>query len=162
MASDKALVGAAGEHLVLSRLLGRGLLAAPAPRGTEKVDIVVTNRDGKGSFRIQVKTTEGSLRNGWILGAKHESQIESDLYFCLVLLGEVNSDVYVVPSEIIASAVASDHKFWIQEPKRNGQPRKDSSMRRVRSSMPLMKDGWLDQYLESWSQFETRESSSGV
>lgn len=31
--ADKSLTGAAGEHLVLSRLLTRGLLAAQAPEG---------------------------------------------------------------------------------------------------------------------------------
>jgi len=33
---DKQLVGAAGEHLVLSRLLTRGYLVAQAPRGVRK------------------------------------------------------------------------------------------------------------------------------
>jgi hypothetical protein len=42
MTRDKQLVGAAGEHLVLSRLLNLGYLAAPAPRGTRKVDVLVT------------------------------------------------------------------------------------------------------------------------
>ena len=34
MATDKTLIGAAGEHLVLSRLLERGIRASQAPRGT--------------------------------------------------------------------------------------------------------------------------------
>jgi hypothetical protein len=44
--SDTQLVGAAGEHLVLSRLLARGILAAQAPRGTRKADILVNHLDG--------------------------------------------------------------------------------------------------------------------
>ena len=152
MASDKALVGAAGEHLVLSRLLSRGLLAAPAPRGTEKVDIVVTNQDGKSSFRIQVKTTEGSTRNGWFLNAKHESQSEPDLYFCFVLLRPTSPQVFVVPSTEVVAAIKADHHNWLQKPSRSGAPHKDSSMRRIRSSMPLMEEGWLNRYLENWDQ----------
>jgi len=152
MASDKALVGAAGEHLVLSRLLSRGLLAAPAPRGTEKVDIVVTNQDGKSSFRIQVKTTEGSTRNGWFLNAKHESQSEPDLYFCFVLLRPTSPQVFVVPSSVVAAAIQADHKHWLEKPSRSGKPHSDSAMRRIRSSMPLMEHGWLDCYLERWDQ----------
>jgi len=152
MASDKALVGAAGEHLVLSRLLSRGLLAAPAPRGTEKVDIVVTNQDGKSSFRIQVKTTEGSTRNGWFLNAKHESQSEPDLYFCFVLLRPTSPQVFVVPSSVVAAAIQADHKHWLEKPSRSGKPHSDSAMRRIRSSMPLMEHGWMDCYLERWDQ----------
>jgi hypothetical protein len=44
---DKNLVGAAGEHLVLSRLLSKGILAAQAPRGARKADILVNHLDGK-------------------------------------------------------------------------------------------------------------------
>jgi hypothetical protein len=43
MKSDKNLVGAAGEHLVLSRLLEQGILASQAPRGTRKADILLTH-----------------------------------------------------------------------------------------------------------------------
>jgi len=154
MASDKALVGAAGEHLVLSRLLSRGLLAAPAPRGTEKVDIVVTNQDGKSSFRIQVKTTEGSTSNGWFLSAKHESQSDPDLYFCFVLLRPTSPQVFVVPSSIVSAAIQADHRHWLQKPSRSGEPHRDSSMRRIREKMPLMAPHWLDDYLERWEQID--------
>ena len=52
---DKNLVGAAGEHLVLSRLLSKGILAAQAPRGARKADILVNHLDGKPPCLIQVK-----------------------------------------------------------------------------------------------------------
>lgn len=150
MSTDKALVGAAGEHLVLSRLLARGFLASPAPRGTEKIDIVVSNKDGKSSFRIQVKTTEGSLENGWFLNSKNETQSEPDLYYCFVLLRSVNSAVYVIPSSIVSSAISADHQHWLAKPSKSGDPHRDSTLRRLRSRMPLMSDGWIDSYLEAW------------
>ena len=56
MNKDKALIGAAGEHLVLSRLLARGLLASQAPRGTRKADILVNPLDDGKPRLIQVKT----------------------------------------------------------------------------------------------------------
>ena len=58
--ADKQLVGAAGEHLVLSRLLSKGLLASQAPRGTRKADILVNPLDGGRPVLIQVKTRSGS------------------------------------------------------------------------------------------------------
>ena len=151
MPKDKALVGAAGEHLVLSRLLSRGLLASAAPRGTEKVDIIVSDKEGKSSFRIQVKTTEGSLKNGWFLSSKHESQAEPDLYFCFVLLRPIDPEVYVVPSSVVSSAIVADHQAWLDKPSRSGVPHKDSSMRRIRSQMPLMPTDWLQSYFEAWN-----------
>ena len=44
---DKNLFGAAGEHLVLSRLLSKGIFAAQAPRGARKADVSVNHLDGK-------------------------------------------------------------------------------------------------------------------
>lgn len=150
MQTDKALLGAAGEYLVLSRLLTKGFLASPAPRGTEKVDIVVTDRDGHASCRIQVKTTKGSAKNGWVLNGKHEKQTETDLFFCLVSLALPSSQIFVVPSAVVADAISKDHQFWLNKPSRSGQPHKDSQMRRIRSNMSLMNENWLDAYLEKW------------
>jgi len=77
---DKNLVGAAGEHLVLSRLLSKGILAAQAPRGARKADILVNHLDGKPPCLIQVKTRSGSGANtGWHMGEKHEEVKDKDL-----------------------------------------------------------------------------------
>ena len=66
---DTQLVGAAGEYLVLSRLLNRQYLAAQAPPGAAKVDILVNHLDGKPPRLIQVKTITGkNINNGWRLG----------------------------------------------------------------------------------------------
>ena len=54
MATDKNLIGASGEHLVLSRLLEQGILASQAPRGTRKADILVNPLDGGHPKLIQV------------------------------------------------------------------------------------------------------------
>jgi hypothetical protein len=52
---DKNLVGAAGEHLVLSRLLSKGILAAQAPRGARKADILVNHLDISWTYWITMK-----------------------------------------------------------------------------------------------------------
>ena len=71
MKRDKQLVGAAGEHLVLSRLLNLGYLAAQAPPGAAKVDILVNHLDGKPPRLIQVKTITGKdINNGWHMSHK--------------------------------------------------------------------------------------------
>lgn len=41
MPRDYAVIGAGGEHLVLSRLLSRGIIAAKVPERTAKVDIAI-------------------------------------------------------------------------------------------------------------------------
>ena len=53
MKIDSALVGAAGEHLVLSRLLSRGFITAQAPRRARQVDILVNSLTGDEPCLIQ-------------------------------------------------------------------------------------------------------------
>lgn len=75
MKIETQLVGAAGEHLVLSRLLSRGILAAQAPQGTRKADIIVHPLDKGTPWLIQVKSRlKGPIGGGWKLDDKHMSE----------------------------------------------------------------------------------------
>jgi hypothetical protein len=62
---QKTLIGPAGEHYVLFRLLQQGILAAPAPPGAERVDILVLSTDERIAATIQVKTTTVGVNSGW-------------------------------------------------------------------------------------------------
>jgi hypothetical protein len=46
MPSQTSLLGAAGEHYVMSELLRCGYIAALAPQGVPAADIVVSNSEG--------------------------------------------------------------------------------------------------------------------
>ena len=106
MTRDKQLVGAAGEHLVLSRLLNLGYLAAQAPRGTRKVDVLVNHLENKPPCLIQVKTRTGvDADQGWHMSVKHEEMRDPDMFYCFVALGEIESNVYVIPAVNVADAV---------------------------------------------------------
>jgi hypothetical protein len=153
--SDKALVGAAGEHLVLSRLLGRGLLASQAPRGTRKADILVNPLDGGTPVLIQVKTTTGNRsRIGWHMNVKHEAVKDADLFYCFVNLNGDNPDVYVIPAKKVATVIKGSHAAWLKAPGAKGQPHNESDMRFLRNDFRMkvksIKDGWMDEYLEAW------------
>ena len=159
MSRDKQLVGAAGEHLVLSRLLNLGFLAAQAPRGTRKADILVNHLDGKPPCLIQVKTRTGiDADAGWHMGEKHESIDDEDLFYCFVALGEIQSDVYVVPAEKVAKVIKESHATWLKTPGKKGQKHNDTSMRKInnRNSLGIKSapNGWMNEYLEKWSQLE--------
>ena len=149
---DSTLVGPAGEHLVLSRLLASGLLASPAPRGTRKVDIIVNYIDGGNPKLIQVKTTMSSPRKGWVLLAKHEEIASDDLYYCFVSFETTQGEVYVLPSTVVAEAISLSHGKWLATPGKNGQAHNDNNMRNLSTSMFGQQDGWLEQYKENWVQ----------
>jgi hypothetical protein len=155
--SDKNLIGAAGEHLVLSRLLAKGILAAQAPRGTRKADILVNHLDGKAPCLLQVKTRTGvDADSGWHMSVKHEVIKDKDMFYCFVALGDADSDIYIIPAAKVAKVVHDSHAKWLKTPGAKGQKHNDTDMRRVKnrynmkiSSAP---DGWMDRYLEDWEQ----------
>ena len=152
---DKQLTGAAGEHLVLSRLLSRELLASQAPRGTRKADILVNPLDGGRPVLIQVKTR--SVRGGalsWIMSVKNEGMRESDLFYCLVDLDLVNPSVYVVPSQVVADVISTAHAEWLATPGKNGKIHQDSETRQLKNdygpNFRKIEPNWMEKYLENW------------
>lgn len=156
-ATPTSLVGAAGEYFVLSQLCMRGYIAAPAPKGVPNVDIVVTDVEGRRLSAIQVKARLEKRRdNGWHMGAKHE-QIESPLlFYCFVDLTEKTT--WVIPSAVVARAVAVQHSTWLARPGKGGRAHNDSKMRRLAGDYAVYVGedcgeyaaGWLDQYREAW------------
>lgn len=155
MATDKTLIGAAGEHLVLSRLLEQGVLASQAPRGTRKADILVNPLDGGRPILIQVKsTTEIGTRIKWHMKEKHEAMVEKDLYYCFVALSKENSSINVIPAKTVSKVVKSAYQAWLIKPGAKGQAHNESGMRWIATNYPFdvpgIKDGWMDKYLENW------------
>ena len=159
MATDKNLVGASGEHLVLSRLLEQGILASQAPRGTRKADILVNPLDGGHPKLIQVKSTlDTGARLKWHMKDKHEVISDKDMFYCFVSLNGSNSQVYVMPAKVVSKAVMTSHKIWLNTPGKKGQAHNDSEMRWITSEYPFLvpgfTNGWMNKYLENWSQLD--------
>lgn len=151
--TDTTPTGAAGEHLVLSRLLQRGVMAAPAPRGTSKVDILVNFLDDRKPVMLQVKAREYGSDGGWHMSEKHETVLDSDIFHCFVNFEPEHPIVHVFPAAVVAEAVRVDHQTWLDTPGRNGRPHKRNKMRRIRPGQLGMPENWMDRYLEVWDQF---------
>jgi hypothetical protein len=155
MASDKNLIGAAGENLILSRLLSRGILASQAPRGTRKADILVNPLDGGAPLLIQVKTTlHTGKRAKWHMKEKHEDISDQDMFYCFVELGEKNSNVFIIPANKVSQVIRTSYKAWLKAPGKKGQAHNETVMRWITSKYPVavpgLKVDWMDEYLEAW------------
>lgn len=153
---DTTLTGAAGEHLVLSRLLQRGIVAAQAPEGVRKVDILVNFLEGGTPCFIQVKARQKGSDGGWHMGEKHETIIDDNLFYCFVDFQPDQPTVHVVPSKVVAEAVRESHAKWLADPGKNGQKHNDTKMRRIGPKSYGKPEGWFDQYLENWDALVTR------
>lgn len=156
MKVDSALVGAAGEHLVLSRLLSRGFLAAQAPRGARKVDILVNFLDGGDPCLIQVKARSSGGDGGWHMSEKHESVTDPDIFYCFVDFTGINPTVHVIPSKVVADVLRKDHEVWLDTPGKQGQPHNPTAFRRLRPGCLGQEPAWMDRYLENWELIARR------
>jgi len=162
MPSQTSLLGAAGEHYVMSELLRRGYIAALAPQGVPNADIVVCNLEGTQLASIQVKTRrDRGGDGGWHMKAKHEDVRSDMLFYSFVDFGaDVGTPavVYVIPSPRVAEVLAVSHRKWLATPGRNGQAHNDTPIRRLlpdytrvfgAKGNPYPK-GWLDPYGDAW------------
>lgn len=157
MKHDTSLTGAAGEHLVLSRLLSRGILAAPAPRGTRKVDILVNHLDKNSTALIQVKARRTGPYGGWHMSQKHEQIKEDNIWYCFVDFAPESPTVYVVPSSLVAKIVTEENETWMRTPGKGGKRHNENEMRHILPKysyeVPSAPDGWMQEYLERWDYF---------
>jgi hypothetical protein len=158
MKQDTSLTGAAGEHLVLSRLLSRGILAAQAPRGTRKADILVNHLDKDSTALIQVKSRLIGADGGWHMNQKHELIKEDDIWYCFVDFEPDSPKVYVVPSLLVATVVTEENESWMRTPGKGGKMHNKTEMRRILPKypyeVPSAPDGWINAYSERWDFLE--------
>lgn len=158
--SPSSLLGAAGEHYVMSQLLRRGFIAALAPVGVPTADIVVTDDIGDRACAIQVKTRrELGTDGGWHMKAKHEGIRGTSLFYVFLSFPADTSqlpDAFVIPSAVVADTLYNAHRAWLARPGRGGRPHKDGEMRRLLPdySKEGMGEthgpGWLEQYRDAW------------
>ena len=160
MVSASTLLGAAGEHYVMSQLLRRGFIAALAPVGVPNCDIVVTDDIGDRLCAIQVKTRRNlGSDGGWHMQQKHEKLDSKTLFYCFVDFGRAPSDapsVHVVPAGIVSRTLTETHIAWLSQPGQKGQQRNDTSFRRFLpdySKLEMVKYGpnWLTPYRAAWN-----------
>jgi hypothetical protein len=85
---------------------------------------------------------------------KHESQTESNLFFCFVDFEPDQPRVFVMPAAVAAEAIRLDPSTWLSTPGKNGQAHNETKFRRLRDNSLGKQEGWLDEYLEKWDLIE--------
>lgn len=166
MVAASTVLGAAGEHYVMSMLLRHGFIAALAPIGVPNCDIVVTDDIGDRLCAVQVKTrVDKGSDGGWHMSRKHESISSSGLFYTFLDFGKSLTAppiCYVVPSAKVADAVTRSHALWLSQPGKRGQERKDGDLGRFMPDYTKVGldfgcgPGWLEPYLEAWHTLADR------
>jgi hypothetical protein len=129
---NRVLTGVTGEYYVAAELSRRGYIASITLRNTKGVDVLCSNDDASKSVGIQVKARTG-LQRSWILSQKGEDYYADTLFYVFVNVSEDPKqppEFTVVPSKVVADYIRKHHRAWLEGIKKDGQPRKDSSMRK--------------------------------
>jgi len=141
---NTVLTGVAGEYYVAAELSRRGYLASITLRNTKGVDVLCSNADASKSVGIQVKAASGSQRS-WILNQKGESYYADNLFYVFININDAldrHPEYTVVPSTVVADYIREDHAAWLRSTKKNGEPRKDTPMRKFNDPK--------EEYLNRW------------
>ena len=139
-------IGNAGEFYVLAQLAQRGYIAGKTDDGQTLIDIIATNPNTLKAINIQVKTTKYESATWWMMSKKNEKQFDS-LWYVLVKLAGTESQplFYMFHSSEVGPWLENDHRQWLKTPKINGEPRKDTDMRKFRPTTEQLtraKDQW--------------------
>ena len=146
--NEKILLGEAGEHLVISRLLRLGYVASQAPRKWRGDDVLIDQGPS-----LQVKTTDKGLN--WMIGQVRPNDRQ---FYALVDFREPDAPVvYVLSNKDIREVIERSGEAY-QAVHRDS---KDIGMRNVldpwRKGCAPQKypNGWLKHFRERWDQLPT-------
>lgn len=144
MQNIKNLIGIAGTYYVAAELSRQGYVALVTIKNTSAIDLIVSSQENFSSVGIQIKTSQISKNQGWILSSKNEDLISENIFYVLVHLKNDNSmpDFHIVPSNIVAETIAKGHKKWLEMPGKNNQSHNDSAIRTFYDNENIYKDKW--------------------
>jgi hypothetical protein len=108
---------------------------------TKGVDILVSNQSLDRLYKVEVKTTElkpsrerlfsETPAYGWVMGKKHETITDKNLFYCFVALENPNTrpKFFIVPSSHVSDYVYAQHRTWLDSRKKAVDP---TTMRKFR------------------------------
>lgn len=125
------LSGSAGQYAAATEIAKRGFIPAITADNTKNFDIIVSNEDGDRTITVQVKTLQGSDK--WFVLGKKNEEISSE-YFIYVFVklnlhNGGNHEFFIVKSNEVSKTIKEGHRAWLQIPKKNGEAKKDNSIR---------------------------------
>ena len=140
---SKGITGIAGEYFVAGELSRRGYMASITLRNNDSIDIHASNLVDNKIFAIQVKTSQYSVRE-WPVGIKAENIHSANLFYIFVAFKKIDErpEYFIVPSKVVAEQVKEDHEKWLATPGKNGQPHKDSSLRKFNDKHGKYSERW--------------------
>ncbi|HEC39723.1 hypothetical protein LCGC14_1719860 [marine sediment metagenome] len=146
----KQNIGNAGEYFIAYLLSANNCIVTVTLGRTEGFDLLIVNPKNK-TLKISVKTTFYKTKS--LMMTKKVEEIKgSDIFYAFVRFSTIKKlpDCWIVPSKVVAEIATISHQKYLESPKRNGTPRKDSSVRKFylvnHKNYPPNWEKILDQY----------------
>ena len=150
----------AGEFFTVAKLFVHGYVATPTLGKTKHMDIFAVDPKGR-RILIEVKTTDEKtakyntkpfgLNYEWIMDQKNEDIIEDNLFYCFVLLRELDQlpRFFIVPSKRVAEYLKWEHKQWVEVPRKKSP--KETSIRTFRVGLTNSDYEIGSKYEDNWN-----------
>jgi hypothetical protein len=127
---NTSLVGTTGEYYVCAELGRKGILALLTPKNNPLFDIVAISKDAQRTIAIQVKTKGEGNNQGWRFGKDFDNPKNNpSLFVVLVNLADGKTEFYIYEYDTLLKRVQNLYKSYLEQPKRNGEKRKDVDFR---------------------------------
>ncbi len=149
----KRNIGNAGEYYIAYLLSASNCIVTVTLGRAEGFDLLIVNPKNK-TLKISVKTTFYKTKS-LMMTKKVEELKASDLFYVFVRFSDIHKlpDYWIVPSKIVAERIALSHQKWLETPKRDGTPYKDSTIRKFylvnHKNYPPNWETILEQYLNN-------------
>lgn len=144
---SKNNIGISGEFYIAHILAKHNFQVNVSLGRTEGFDLFVKNPQGK-NLTVSVKTTYSSKAIEIVMNKKAELLTDETLFYAFVRLNmpDGKPEFWIVPSIIVANALIDSDKVWMDKPKRDGSPHKESPLRLFAlGNHRLYPDGWKEQ-----------------
>jgi len=138
---------------VAAELSQREIVATMTLKNTPHIDILATNLEKAKTANIQVKTMSIGNNAGWRLSEKDEqpSGIKNHYYVFVNLQGPGKLPEYIIiPQKELATFLKKDHSNWVAGTKKDGSPRKNTSMRVLDPNRRPSCRVFVSKYRDNW------------
>ena len=155
MATNRGLIGAAGEYALASELSRRGWLATVTLKNSPDIDVLARYTEGKLLVAIQVKTVSPG-RKAFQLNQSHESvrpgpnELNEWIAFVRFRGENERASFHLVPTKIVAAVLYAVRRDW-----------EESSGKTVGSWRNFV-TVWVDDFAEAWDALSRPALEVGI
>ena len=130
-----------GKDFVEKELERRGFIVCTPITKEKNFDFLVFNKETYKQYAVIVKTSING--KAWRLHSKHEKIDANNIIYIFVCLNNYSFPTYhIIKALEVSKTIKEYHKIYLNSPKKNGNPHKDTDIREFFDIEDIYKDNW--------------------